>query len=103
MLKDKILFILERYNYNDDVTFFLKNLIFLFISIESIQIETNVSKLVYDIKSNLIDLDLIDVNIKILSNTSSNSKVTIIYLSLAIKIDDIDFNYIISDIDNLIE
>ena len=36
MLKNKILFILRRYNYDNDVTFFLKNLIFLFISIESI-------------------------------------------------------------------
>ena len=36
MLKDKILFISRRYNYDDDVTFFLKNLIFLSTSIESV-------------------------------------------------------------------
>ena len=103
MLKDKILFVLERYNYDDDVTFFLKDLIFLFISTESIQIETSASKPAYDIKSDLIDSDLVDVNIKTLSSTSSNSKVTTTYLSLVVEIDDIDFSYIISNIDDSIE
>ena len=36
MLKDEILFVSERCNYDDDVTFFSKDLIFLFISIESV-------------------------------------------------------------------
>ena len=57
----------------------------------------------YNIKSNLIDLDLININIKTLSYTNLNSKVIIIYLSLIVEINDINFNYIISNINNLIE
>ena len=36
ILKDKVLFVLGRCNYDDDVTFFLKDLTFLFTSAESV-------------------------------------------------------------------
>ena len=103
MLKDKVLFVLERCNHDGDVTFFLKDLIFLSVSVGSVQIGTSVLELVYDVKSDSIDLDLVDVSVKTLSGISSNSEVTTIYLSLVVEIDDIDFSYIISDIDNSIE
>ena len=103
MFKDEILFVLERCNYDDDVTFFLKDLIFLSASVGSIQIGTSASKSACDVKSDPIDLDLIDVSVKTFSGISLNSEVITIYLSFAVEIDDIDFNYIISNIDNLIE